>query len=201
MPTGYTAAVGDGTLTDFPAFAMQCAHAFGALITVRDDLLDAPVPEVFQPESWYAERVAEAKGRLARLCNLTVDQQDAECRAQHAAAVEARARRRRERAETRSRYEAMAQMVERWQPPTADHAGLKDFMRSQLLESIKFDCGGEHYDSDPDQPKRSEWYENALSAARNEVERAERALADEIDRCAKRTQWVASLKASLTASK
>ena len=25
MPTGYTAAVQDGTITDFPTFAMQCA--------------------------------------------------------------------------------------------------------------------------------------------------------------------------------
>ena len=35
MPTGYTAAVCSGEITEIKDFALSCARAFGALITMR----------------------------------------------------------------------------------------------------------------------------------------------------------------------
>lgn len=62
MPTGYTAAVCDGKITEFPAFALQCARAFGALITMRDDAMNAPIPEEIKPDtSYYDKNISEAE--------------------------------------------------------------------------------------------------------------------------------------------
>jgi hypothetical protein len=37
MPTGYTAGVADGTITEFREYALLCARAFGACIMLRDE--------------------------------------------------------------------------------------------------------------------------------------------------------------------
>src|SRR5438309_7441629 len=55
MPTGYTADVGNGKVTDFATFALTCARGFGALITMRDDPMDAEIPDEF-PVDEYAMR-------------------------------------------------------------------------------------------------------------------------------------------------
>lgn len=44
MPTGYTADLMEKGM-EFKPFVLQCARAFGALITMRDDSLDAPSPK------------------------------------------------------------------------------------------------------------------------------------------------------------
>ena len=41
MPTGYTAEILNGEIKTFPEFAKKCARAFGAMIHMRDDSLDA----------------------------------------------------------------------------------------------------------------------------------------------------------------
>ena len=44
MPIGYTSKLHDGD-QPFNEFIMSCARAFGALVTMRDDPNDAPIPE------------------------------------------------------------------------------------------------------------------------------------------------------------
>lgn len=77
MPTGYTASVQDGKITEFRDFAMQCARAFGATITMRDDPSDAPIPEAFEPENYNAKRLIEAQEEIARLNAMTDDEKAA----------------------------------------------------------------------------------------------------------------------------
>jgi hypothetical protein len=49
MPTGYTAPIADGMT--FEQFALGCARAFGALVTMRDEPSDAPIPERLEPDT------------------------------------------------------------------------------------------------------------------------------------------------------
>jgi len=62
MPTGYTYPVVEGKITEFSDFALSCARAFGALITMRDDPHDTPIPETFEPSDYNAKKLAEAPG-------------------------------------------------------------------------------------------------------------------------------------------
>ncbi len=59
MPTGYTAAVQNGTVTRFADFAMNCARAFGALVELRDEM-DAPIPDTFKPSTHHSESLKKA---------------------------------------------------------------------------------------------------------------------------------------------
>lgn len=199
MPTGYTADVGDGKVTDFATFAMQCARAFGALITMRDEPSNAQIPDEFAPHDFHAKRLAEAKAELARLQALTVDQQTAEADAAHRSAVASWDRYEADKAAKRSRYETMLASVEAWRPPTADHAGMKKFMREQLTESIRFDCGPS-YGARPVPRSRLQWYDDALAKARRDVEYHEAEHAKEVERAKSRTAWVKALRASLVSA-
>lgn len=60
MPTGYTASVADGTTTTLRAFALQCARAFGATVTMRDDPMSAEIPERFEPGGFYRRLMEQA---------------------------------------------------------------------------------------------------------------------------------------------
>ena len=40
MPTGYTAGIADGTITNFEQYALRCIRAFGATMHLRDESLE-----------------------------------------------------------------------------------------------------------------------------------------------------------------
>jgi hypothetical protein len=198
MPTGYTADVQSGKITEFRDFAMQCARAFGALITMRDDPHDAAVPQEFQPNTkYYDELIAGAKAILDELPQLS----DAECNrramAAHADELDSHLRYARERQEHRSRYEAMLSKVREWQPPTAEHEEMKAFMAKQLSESIDFDCSERYQPEAPTLLPGAVWRETALAKAARDLAYGQEGRCKELKRTADRNKWLADLRASL----
>lgn len=197
MPTGYTADVKDGTLTDFATFAMRCARAFGALIDMRDDAMDAPIPTEFKSSSYHQEELAEARAELARLKRMTTLRADIEASKAHTAAMADWNRMGTARKKTRERYESMLARVRAWQPPSAEHAELKRFMESQLTESIQFDCG-DTVDWKPKPMNGAAWLAQRIERAEKDVAYHEKALAEETKRAADRSRWVQQLRDSLS---
>lgn len=195
MPTGYTAGVQDGTITTFPEFAMQCARAFGALVTMRDEPLDAEIPEQFEPRTrFYDERIAQARVDLKRLKAM-----DARERAQAAAAAwnehvlsveewNARCQ------QTRARYEHMLAQARAWQPPTSNHSELKEFMIQQLEQSIDVDCDERHVG---ECPRPAMWWLDQVTKAKRDIAYYTEEREKEIQRARERTAWLRHLRASL----
>jgi hypothetical protein len=171
----------------------------GALVTMRDEPLEATPPERFEPQKYYFERVDEAKAKVAVLSQMTVREIETAMEAAHKAALADYERRKQEREELRARYEAMLAKAREWEPPTTDHEGLANFMIEQLEQSIEFDCwkGAEP----PVRVSATEWYNREVEQAARELQRAVAALADEKDRAEGRSKWVADLKASLKGEK
>ena len=132
MPTGYTHDVQTGKVTEFKQFALNCARAFGALITMRDDPMDAPVPDKIEASSYSAQRFAESKERLAQLRLMTPEQAEIAAFNAHQEATEYAARRNAETDTENERLDAMLTKVLAWAPPTPEHVGVKDFMAEQL---------------------------------------------------------------------
>lgn len=200
MPTGYTAAITE--TMQFREFAMKCARAFGALITMRDDPSDAPIPEEFKPDSYHADAIAKAEADLKELREM--DDATKERRAR--SAFEAKSKQHVESLEesraTRRRYDRMLREVRDWTPPTPDHQGLKDFMIQQLEESIRFDCW-EEGDSEWRKPPKylgpGDWWAQQVDQANRDVAYHTREQKAEEDRAAMRTKWVKELRGSLGA--
>lgn len=175
---------------------MQCSRAFGALITMRDDPMDAEPPEKFEPSDYHSKGLAEDKAELESLECLSTEQ-----RAESAAKAndDALARwetRKQERIEQRQRYDAMLAQAKAWKPPTSDHVGLRDFMIDQLRNSIDIDCNG-RWDMKPEIMSTQSWYEHEISALKNSIERHEEGHKKEIARAKKKTSWLNDLRASL----
>lgn len=196
MPTGYTAPVADGTITDFRTFALSCARAFGALITMRDDPATAPIPEEFQVDSHYRKRVEAARADLGAARAMTVEDAVAAQAEEARSQVEADERIRTKKRESEARYEAMLADVRGWVPPSPDHVEMKEFMVSQLVESIRWDCGDWGID-EPEPMEPEVWLARHVEQKAQALASAEEALRQEEERVAGRNRWVRQLRESL----
>ncbi|MPV55902.1 hypothetical protein CFB46_11935 [Burkholderia sp. HI2761] len=192
MPTGYTADIAKGIT--FEQYAWDCARAFGALVTLRDDPR-APIPERFEPDTYYQKRLEEVHATLERISTWTPDQVVTEYRRQFdARMVEYQARIDAATA-LRAKYDAMLAQVRAWQPPTPNHVNYKAFMESQIVESIKFDCCLE-YDSAPLPQEPAAWHAEWIADLKATVTRCEQQQRDEVKRAHDRTQWIQAIRES-----
>lgn len=195
MPSGYTAPVHDGTVTEFPAFALLCARAMGACILMRDEPLNAPIPEEFKPSDYHERCLATAQAELKRVKALTPAEADAEAAKEHEERCAAHREIRERQALVRQRYEGMLAKVEAWEPPGDDHANFKKFMQDQLHESLRFDTG---FDS-PDPAPRSgaEWRQEKARSLLSDIEYHAKHHKEEVARTNSRTLWLRQLRDSL----
>lgn len=194
MPTGYTYNVVDGKLTEFPAFAMQCARAFGALITMRDDDADAPIPDEIKPNcSYHDERLASSKLELRKVQAMTNAEAAAAAETSHAEALKHRADYLAQQNLEAERLNAMLAKVRAWHPPTPDHTRMKDFMIEQLTISMP----GTYAPAIPELLDGPTWRQRQIDKLSNDVVRYQTEINKEIERAAGRTEWLKKLRASL----
>lgn len=196
MATGYTHPVKDGKVTEFSEFAIRCARAMGALITMRDASPDAEVPDEVKPSNNYEIWMNDAISELEVVQSW--DNETASAGADAAFKTDMQHYRDAvlERNITHDRYAAMLQEVELWDPPTPEHAGLKKFMREQLVSSIEFDCDKFHL-SPPVRLSGEEYRQAKIEALTKNIERLSIQVIEEQDRAAGRTKWIQDLKDSL----
>lgn len=193
MPTGYTADVCDGKQTEFKDFALTCARAFGALIMMRDDPAGAPIPEGFEPSSWNAQRLAEARDKLAALRTMTPEQAEAAAAESYTEALASHLDYEAKEQATEDRLDAMIAKTEAWVPPTADHVEMKKFMLDQLRISKR----GDYRSARPEKLSGADWLAAEQKSAERDVGYHAAENAKEIERAKSRTEWVKSLRASL----
>lgn len=195
MPTGYTYPVTEGKITDFNEFALSCARAFGALITMRDDPADAPIPEEFKPSDYSEKRLAESRARLAEIQAMTIEQVEAAAQAACDEAMASHLKYEAEQEQAEQRLDAMLAKVMAWTPPTAEHVGLKDFM----IEQISLSRRGTYRSKPPEQMTASEWQSAQIKKRHEDIAYNAGEQAKEIDRARGRTEWVKALRSSLAA--
>lgn len=194
MPTGYTAPIADGIT--FEQYALNCARAFGALITMRDAPANMPIPDRIEPSDYHQRSMEIAHTTLERLSLLTAAQVDAEYRADFEKRLADHVARLQRAGDLRAAYEAMLAKVRAWKAPTDEHVEYKSFMEKQIIDSINFDCDTS-YDKPPVACKPSEWLAEYVADLRNSIERHEKQHREEVARAHARTMWVRALRESL----
>lgn len=196
MPTGYTANVADGSIVKFSEFAMRCARGMGACVIMRDEPLDAPIPEKFEPSTYHDDRLRELREELGYLDGLSQQERMMECTAEHITKRRDHDRYMHSMTEQRERYEAMLREVREWEPPTDDHVGLKEFMASQLTDSIKWDCSTEHI-TEPVELSVADWFAAKRDSVLESIEYHEEERSKERNRAEERSAWITELRQSL----
>lgn len=196
MPTGYTAAIKDGI--DFKTFALDCARAFGACVMLRDEPAGGDkIPEAFEPSDYHLKALEKVRIDMGALDAMTPEELEAAAAKKYRESEDRRIARRREILALREAYEAMLAKVNAWTPPTADHAGLQEFMRTQIEESIEFDCDTDYYDKPTAQLTGAAWAAERQAKLRADAEYHKKGHEDEVKRAAGRTEWIRALRASL----
>lgn len=196
MPTGYTLKLMEEGQT-FQEFAMLCARAFGACITMRDDPMDAPIPEEFKPSDYHSKALINAKNQLRRLKRMSGSERsefgEKEKRNNVKAWKDSIAAKKVENA----RLEAMRQQVEAWQPPTNDHSEFKAFMLQQIEVSIGDSSYAISALRDAESMTATGYWKSALDEAQRDIEYHTKEAKAEVKRCETRTKWVRDLRESL----
>ena len=198
MPTGYTLDLYDGKDITFEEFALRCARAFGALISMRDEPIDAPIPERFEPSDYHLKELEKAKKRLKEIKKWDEEKTEQEAERAYREALKEREEFIKKNKLIRKRYEDMLSKVQKWKPPTIEHVNLKQFMIQQLVESIEYDC------FIPEMPQRlsgEEYKEQQIKKALSDIDYHEREYAEEVNRVYERNRWLLSLRESLKIDK
>jgi len=133
MPTGYTRYIHDG-MTSFPEWAMICARAFDACVTMMDKLLNSKIPEKFESSFLSLEMAIADYQKLIDLSHddfaiialerLALDKEvilDGINKNTHVLFL----------------LNSMRIKVLAWSPPTINYNSLKDFMLKLLDNDIE----------------------------------------------------------------
>lgn len=195
MPSAYTASVADGTITELKPFAMQLARGMGALVMMRDDPWDAPIPERFEPSQYNAERLAEAKAERDRITSMSDAEADAAAKAEAEEFDRYVAERDARQVEQRKRYESMIAKVGAWKGAPE---GIREFALSQLRESLDFDCPDLQplFERRPDE-NGAAWRAAKLAKLGEIILYHAKEQAEEEHRTESRNLWLAQLRRSL----
>lgn len=192
MPTGYTAPVQSGKTTTLRQFALECSRAFGALITLKDDM-DKPIPQQFTPDTkYYDEQIAASQELLVKLPKLSLKECDARAEEKFLAAMQGYNERAVEKSLEKQRYEEMLFRAERWIVPE-DLQTLKEFMIEQLRESLRFDCGGNYNPEPPVRLTGERWREKELERVSRDFSYYTVEREKEAQRVAGRNAWLQQL--------
>jgi len=193
MPTGYTYMVSEGA--DFKTFALACARGMRALSTMRDDPMDAPIPDKLEPNTeYYDEKIADLQAEITRLSSASLMECAAEQAQEIAAARDYQDAYIIKREELAKKYEDMIKQVEAWH---TEAEGIKGFMLEQLRTSLQHDCGGSYIPGVPKQLPADEWRFAQINDAVKNLEYYMGERQKEITHTESRNKWIKALKDSL----
>jgi DNA repair ATPase RecN len=200
MPTGYTCDIEKGI--SFKKYALDCARAFGALIEMRDESKDTPIPERFEPCDYHIKKLKEVNNKMAQLKKLQAESDDKI----QAEMIKENDKRTNElmvsinkRKDLLEKYEKMLKTVESYVAPSKDHIEYKKFMRDQIKESIKFDCNLEYFMECLEKlpTNCNKWLEDKINECQYYIDYHTKENLKEIERVEGRNRWIKQLRESL----
>lgn len=195
MPTGFTSEIYSGKKVEAKDFILQCARQFGALVTMRDEPFDAEIP-VFEPSSYHQRQIELAKSKLEKYSNMSLEEAEVETNKDYDYAISSYHTRLKEKDDLKARYEEVLEQVKLWNPPSDDHAPLKEYAVDQLVKSIEFDCSTK-YIAPPTKESSKAYLMAKVSDALRDIEYHEKGWKEEVERTNGRNLWVKQLKDSL----
>lgn len=145
MPTGFTAPIYDGEDITFEQFANSCLRNFGIYLRFEGkcpNLSRYEIPDKICPSDYYKKKYEEAKAEYEKhlASPKTKEELEAEYLSYVNDVIKGNEDRLKENVALKNRYNAMLSKVRRWTPPSKEYEGVKDFMESQLIDSLDFDC-------------------------------------------------------------
>ena len=194
MPTGYTSDVGRKNVS-FRKYALHCARAFGALVRMREEPDSARIPKEFKPDDYHLRQLEDAKYVLRGAQMLSEREASIDAEREYDKALQDCSNHLNSAIATKKRYVDMINKAKKWKVPSSEHTGLKDFMISQLEESIKFDYPRHIEAIERKEPQ--EYIDAVIKEAQRDIEYHIKEHKKEVKNAKDRTRWVRQLMKSL----
>jgi hypothetical protein len=203
MPTGYTAIIEEKEDLTFEEFALRCARNFGALIQMRDDSLDAEVPDQFPLDDYHGRSLEDEAKKLLDIKGMT--HKDIERRVETKAWYD---KKQYDEALVKfekynAAYSRMLAKVEAWTPPSAAHHSMKRFMIEQIKVSLP-NHPSEYYGVPFEDPKQAlvgldheAWRRKELEQVLESMEYHQKNRKEDVERNNECNVWLKKLKASI----
>lgn len=194
MPTGYTADIAKGIT--FKEFALNCARAFGALVHMRDESSDAPIPDVVEPSKYHAEKLVGLREDLKYWSAISDADAEVEASREFEKTESYRLTRINELLDLKEKYCLMMNEVNQWQAPD-EHLKLKAFMVEQIESSINWDCDTTYYLAPTEKFSGHDFKLKKLKEISKSIAYHSEEDLKEICSSKDKTDWIQKLKASL----
>jgi len=197
MSSSYTCNIEKGI--SFKEYALGCARAFGAFASLRDEAGNIELPDGFPLDSYHQRELPKAEKELAKYQKMTVKEAAKEAKEFYNKQVTDAKTGIKKTTELKAKYENMLSKVIFYSPPTVDHVKFQDFMRTQIEDSIRFDCG-DCYERKLKELKLmtgAQWKKLRVDIAEQDVKNHEEGLSNDIEQNRILNQWIKDLKESI----
>lgn len=194
MPTGYTAAIADGIT--FKEYALTCARAFGALVSMRDEPHDAPIPKELKPSDYHKKEALKARNELEALKNMSLAECSRKAKAEYSQLLKAHKEYIANKESLKRKYLDMLGQVLRFEPPSDAHIEFCKFMIDQIKRSIDFDCDTS-FSVKPTVRTGKEWKSENIYRLEKNLAYHEKEYTEECARVAERNLWIKQLRDGL----
>lgn len=195
MPTGYTADIANGIT--FREYALRCARNFGALIMMRDEPQDAPIPDKFDPSAYHADELSKSQKELIKLKAMSAKELTSAAQAEFKEESKRYTERLTQCRALRQKYEAMLVQAHAYVAPSPDHQEYRSFMISQIEKSLEWDCDETHI-TKPQKLSGKDWKQKKFCEIIWSIDYHTKEAAKEIESANARTLWIKQLKESLS---
>jgi len=122
---------------NFKDFAFECSRAFGALVSMRDDPMGTPIPQSLPEDTYHKKAYAKAVKILAEWKKLSKKEKEKKIKAQISRSISSTKNQMKKNESGNIKIRAMIKEAQKWNPPTPEHVGLKNFMIKQLFNSLE----------------------------------------------------------------
>ena len=198
MPTGYTASIEDGEITNAKDFILLCTRAFGVALDVRDEPLSVPTSIEFKPDiKYHKEQLEKELAEMERLLNISDEDFHKEMVELRENAIKKATERLKSSQELDAKYEAILKDIKSWNPPE-EYNELKAFAINQIeISRPDLEWQKKHIEKsmveDPDDVVKKE----LLDSCKWSIDYHQKKIKDEIDRAEAKTKFMKDLIESL----
>lgn len=146
MPTGYTADLVDGKMNTVEEYAKLCMRAFGATLHMRDEPLDKQY-EPSEPSTYHLDSINDAKKDIERLKSTPIEEIKAGIIERAEKSLTDAIERKLKKMELKVKLESMLIEIEKLKLDDR-YKEFKNFMRSQITQTIEWDCNVKYCEND-----------------------------------------------------
>lgn len=136
MPTGYTSYINDGEITSGKEFLKLCTRAFGIAVDLKDESLDVPTPNHFEPNPYYEKAYKDSLVSKEKAYSMTLEEAKEDMISKFKNNKASAKRCLKDYKDEDKKYLKVREEVEKWIPPTPEHENLKKFCLDQIDMSL-----------------------------------------------------------------